>query len=154
MKKSAQKSILLVIAFIMVLTGGGITVVSYNCDSCSGQTLFVTQMHTCCVETGNGKIQSSCCSLSEQQTNHNQCQNSANVGTPPCMSSRLSIDIDGTAYRPQVSIPYVWITEFPFSFTNNILVEDNSSSKEFTYYNTPPDLHPREYLSIIRVLII
>jgi len=153
MKKFAQISLLLIVAVTVFLTGAGVTIVNYCCTSCSGQTLFMTGIHTCCDKINYAEENQSCCS--HHETICDDTNNGFEYGKDThCTASRLSIDIDASSFRPQVSIPFVWISDASFTLPAILLPDDAECTNDYIHFKTPPDISPREYLSFIRVLII
>ena len=151
MKKFAQTLILLIAAATIFLTGAGVTIVNYCCTSCSGQTLFMTEQHICCVQEHDAES-NSCCSSKEMS--HDTCEGDIYTKDTHCTASRLSIDIDAASFRPHVATPFVWISDASLTITTTILPKIVEYDDSYTLFKSPPDTHPREYLSFIRVLII
>lgn len=150
MKRFAQRITLLIAACTIFLTGMGVTVINCQCISCDKQTFFMSAQQTCCspnkTETDETK---SCCS------SHKTCHSTEKyLNDAHCSISRLSIDIDPSSFRPHLSIPYMWVSDALFLPVLNILPDEIESSNDYIHLKTPPDISPREYLSIIRVLII
>lgn len=152
MKKSAQRVILLIAAVAMFFTGAGVTIVNYCCTSCSGQTLFMTEQHICCAEEHHETEDESCCSTKE--TPRDTCKSDAYTVDNHCTATRLSIDIDASSFKPHVAIPFVWISDATFAIAASILSARTERADDYSSFKSPPDIPPREYLSLIRVLII
>ncbi|NDV94733.1 hypothetical protein D0T84_07345 [Dysgonomonas sp. 521] len=153
MKKFAQRFILLIAAATVFFTGAGVTIINYCCTSCSGQTLFMTEQHICCVQENDDIKAGSCCS--EKEMSHDACESDSNFTKDThCTASRLSIDIDASSFRPHVAIPFVWISDaFPVLSASIIPVKTEYAG-DYTSFRSPPGIPPREYLSFIRILII
>ncbi|MDR2949427.1 MAG: hypothetical protein LBV71_09480 [Prevotella sp.] len=151
-KKFAQTLILLIAAVTVFLTGAGVTIVNYCCTSCSGQTLFMTEQHICCAQGQHETESESCCSSKE--ASHDTCEGESYTKDTHCTASRLSIDIDAASFRPHVAIPFVWISDASQALPTTILPEIVEYNDGYTLFKSPPEAHPREYLSLIRVLII
>lgn len=153
--KNVQRVILVIIAATVFLTGMGVTVINFCCSSCGEQTLIMTQRHTCCSQENQAETEShkSCCAEKGSLEN----KTSANTffdDAEHCSSSRLSIDIDASSFRPQVTSPLVWLSAtlpHTLGYTVSLTLGD---TKEYTQLKTPTKIPPREYLSLIRVLII
>ncbi len=150
MKKFVQKIILLIIAATVSLTGAGVTIMNYCCTSCSGQTLFMTEQHICCSELEFAEV-AGCCTVTHQ---HNECNGLSYADATHCTTSRLSVDIDASSFRPHISIPFVWIADSYHLIPSFILSDEDQNNDECTLFKSPPEIPPRDYLSLIRVLII
>lgn len=146
MIKKIRNIILSVLAAIIFLTGTGVTVMDYCCSSCGGQTLFITT-HTChCGAVLADVHEQAYCHTADDNKNGISCSNG-------CASSRLSIDIDSSYVKPNIVIPFIWLSEFssPLSQTQN---DSIIGSFEYENFINPPPLIPRAYLSLIQILII
>ncbi|WP_108822969.1 hypothetical protein [Dysgonomonas sp. Marseille-P4361] len=154
--RNVQRVILIIIAATVFLTGMGVTVINFCCSSCGEQTLIMTQKHTCCSqERGqtDADIHKSCCAEKvsiEKKTSANTFFDDAEH----CSSSRLSIDIDASSFRPQVASPFVWLSATLPNTLGTTVSLTLGDTKEYTQLKTPTKIPPREYLSLIRVLII
>jgi len=152
MKKFAQSIIILIAAVAVFFTGTGVTIVNYCCSGCTvEQTLVMTKAHTCCSQkAGEATETPSCCST------HTQLQTGdayAFSDGSHCKASRLSADIDGSVFRPHVSNPFIWISDIqPVAQVTTVSLTE--SIDNLTQLEPPPNILPREYLSLIRVLII
>jgi len=93
----------------------------------------------------------SCCSTANSCHATDQTSYSKNKH---CSISRLSIDIDPSSFRPHVSIPFVWISDIPSVPQLNMIPYRAEDAGENAHLKIPPDIPPREYLSLISVLII
>lgn len=154
--KNLQRVILVIIAATVFLTGMGVTVFNFCCPSCSEQTLFMTEKHTCCSqkqEQPKTNGHTSCCSQ-ESTINKNSCASTTFESMDYCSSSRLSIDIDASSFRPQVSTPFVWLSETLPNTLSYALPFIDGDTKDYAQLKTPSTTPPRENLSLIRVLII
>ncbi|MBK5720712.1 hypothetical protein JGH11_07490 [Dysgonomonas sp. Marseille-P4677] len=156
MKKFGQSIIIIIVAATVFLTGAGVTVIDYCCSSCGGQTLFLTQQHICCIEDthGNDSEVMSCCSM-EKVSKEDTYDNVSYTKDPHCSASRVTVDIDASSFRPHVIIPFVWISDASYHVAlTNTLLQRTDSANGFINSKSPPEILPREYLSLIRVLII
>jgi len=152
MKKFGQTLILLIAAATVFFTGAGVTIMNYCCTTCSGQTLFMTEQHICCAQASQTEEVSGCCSVKDT-AHHDTCEASFK-SEAHCSASRLSIDIDASSFRPQVAIPFVWVSAASLAVTSNVLPEKVEYTDEYAQFESPPEIPPRDYLSLIRVLII
>lgn len=151
--KGVQRIMLLIVAATVFLTGAGVTIINYCCTSCSGQTLFITTNHICCTESQPSHEGGSCCS-SEKEVSNEMCEGLQIADLSHCTASRLSIDIDASSYRPQVSIPFVWISDAATYLQDSFTINNEQINNTFDRSKAPPEIPPRKYLSLIQVLII
>lgn len=152
--KSVQRIILLIVAVTVFFTGAGVTIINYCCTSCSGQTLFMTEKHQCCSASEHSHNGGSCCALPSEEINANACEGMAYANDTHCTTSRLSIDIDASSFRPQISIPFVWVSDAIVPVLDVFVVDSGRAGDLLACFSPPPDITPREYLSFIQVLII
>lgn len=156
MRKFAQNIILVIAAATIFLTGAGVTIINYCCTSCSGQTLIMAQQHACCVmdHEQHTNTATSCCATTGSDS-HDACETSTLSGETHCQASRLSIDIDAASFRPHVATPFIWISDNSLTLTSALLPDNTAEfADHYSLFKSPPDIPPREYLSLIRVLII
>lgn len=147
MKKFALRTVLLITSVIVFLTGTGVTIVNYCCSGCTvEQTLVVTKAHSCCSSTDDKQY--SCCNHSETQERDGCSVENGNH----CKASRISTDIDASAYRPHIASPFVWISDTPI--THLVALDQFENSDIYIKFESPPKIPPRDYLSLIRVLVI
>lgn len=151
--KGVQKIIIVIIAATVFLTGAGVTIINYCCTSCSGQTLFMTEKHVCCADSQHPHEGKSCCSP-VKDISKDTCEGLAYTDLSHCTASRMSIDIDASSYRPQISIPFIWVSDAMIYSSDRYLFNDEAITNESTHLEAPPESPPREYLSLIQVLII
>lgn len=146
MKKIGQSIFILFVSLIVFLTGAGVTVVNLCCMSCGGQTLFVVEQLGCCAtqmenaNTGDNK----CCLPEAHQDELDK----------HCSTTRLSIDTDSFSFRPQLSSPYIWISEMPDIMFSFLFPHNKENARDRYASFSPPTDSPRRYLSMISVLII
>lgn len=151
--KGVQKILIVIIAATVFLTGAGVTIINYCCTSCSGQTLFMTEKHVCCADSQHSHEGKSCCSPVKDISN-DTCEGLVYTDLSHCTASRMSIDIDASSYRPQISIPFVWISDAMTYSVDNFTIDNEVVIDSFTHFKAPPEVPPRKYLSLIQVLII
>lgn len=156
MKRFAQNFILIIAAVTVFFTGAGVTIINYCCNSCSEQTLFMTEQHTCCsLEHQKTEQESDCCSMHKDVSHDESCESDTSFTQDvSCTTSRLSIDIDASSFRPIVTVPFVWISGVSPTIPLSILTDNSVYIEGDSIFESPPDIPPREYLSLIRVLII
>lgn len=155
MKKFAKTSVLLIIAVTIFFTGIGVTVIKFCCPSCSEQTLVMAKQHTCCAQEGVDSLSDtkSCCSRGDVAQTES-CGEESYANGMHCSPSRLSIDIDASSFRPHVSNPFVWISDAQLYSIAAIQTVGIYYTEENWHFKVPPNILPREYLSLIRILII
>lgn len=154
--KNIQRVILLIVATTVFLTGMGVTVINFCCPSCSEQTLFMTKKHVCCsekAESNTVRQTKSCCS-GTATIDKGECHDSSFSKAGHCSPSRLVTDKDASSFRPQISSPFVWLSETLTNALNTTLPNTVGDAKDYTHLKIPSTIPPREYLSLIRVLII
>lgn len=157
MKKAVQITLLLLISVTTFITGTGVTIVSFCCTSCSSQTLFIAQGCSCCTP---GQDSSECgeqshCSQKQHTEIAEELSENPTISTDlHCRASRLSMDIDASSFKPQVACPIVWISDASFIYTKNELPDQSDLFDQYTHFTPPQDIPPREYLSLISILII
>lgn len=155
MKKLAYRIILLIAAVTVFFTGAGVTFVNYCCSGCTvEQTLVMTKVHSCCSQKTVAEKKPSCCSSHTQVTDQTDSGECSLSGKGHCKASRLSADIDMSVFRPHVSSPFVWISDALPVLPVNMLSGQVETTDIYTRFESPPDIPPREYLTLIRVLII
>lgn len=154
--KHIQRVILLIIATTVFLTGMGVTVIDFCCPSCSEQTLFMTKQHACCSEKTEQTTEDhtqTCCS-NTKTADLSTCQETSYSNTDHCSPSRIMTDKDASSFRPQVSSPFVWLTETLAHTLSSALPVAVNSTIDYTQLKIPSIIPPREYLALIRILII
>jgi len=153
MKKFAQKTVLLIAAIAVFMTGAGVTIVNYCCSTYSGQTLLVTQQHVCCGHGHSDKETGSCCSHQGHLLHVDEGEDGVSTD-PHCSATRLSMDIDASSFRPHLLTPFVWISDAHFIQHPCLLQHDPEHTATTYYTDSSPDIPPREYLTLLTVLII
>ena len=106
-----------------------------------------------CSSTGHSGKSMSCCSANKE-VHKEYCGAKSETDNGHCSASRLTIDIDGSTFRPHVVVPMMWISDTSLSQQITILSDIVEIADEYTLFKNPPDIPPREYLSMLRVLII
>jgi hypothetical protein len=155
MKKFVQKFILLIAAATVFFTGAGVTIINYCCTSCSGQTLIMTEKHVCCAQEQHiAEPATNCCPVQTETAQNDPCGNSVFSQDMHCTASRLSMDIDASSFRPLISVPFVWISGILPYIPVSASSDNATCADGYTTFEPPPDIPPREYLSLISILII
>lgn len=154
MKRFAHILILVTLSVTVFLTGAGVTIINYCCSSCSEQTLFVTQHHVCCLQDPSSNDEDSCCESGKETVNKSCEHEQSYEKTDHCTASRLAIDIDSASFRPHVITPFFWISDVQLIQSISLLSNKIEVFDNYTLFDRPPEIPPRQYLSMIRVLII
>lgn len=159
MKQLVTKIILVIAAVAVFFTGAGVTFIIYCCSGCdTEQTLVVTKAHTCCSKQMVSEEGHSCCASHTHYTpesNQSEAKGcSTHFDAGHCQTSRLSADIDLSVFRPQVSNPFVWISDAYPVLLSSISPDPTNDDDAYVRFESPPNIPPREYLSLMRVLII
>lgn len=149
MKQVVTKISLVFLSLIISMTGMGTTIANFCCDDCSSH--FWSKIHT---ETpaGSEKEQKySCCS----EKNDEHADNCTHQEEKECCSlERQSTTLDSYHTKPAVTIPFTWVENIPFILTVD-LTNRYELESVFGDIDEPPKItSPREYLSLIRILII
>lgn len=155
MKKITQHIVLLIAAIAVFFTGTGVTIINYCCSHCEAeQTLIMASVPDCCSQK-KVVIEQTCCSDHNSSNNHKSDSDGCNVSNKEhCKATRLSSDIDIATARQHLQIPYVWISDLYSSLPTSIVLSKIEVADKLAELESPPDIPPREYLSLIRVLII
>lgn len=129
MEVKYRNILVLSLATIMFFVGVGVTVVDLCCSGCSQEENI--------------------------SMNHPD-------GTPLCMNAhlskcceikRISIDLDHSVYHPNLLYSMAW-TMIPAFVFDHLLISDNKGLLVREEAQDPVPIPPRNYLSLIRVLII
>lgn len=158
MKKLVNRIILLIAAVAVFFTGAGVTYIVYCCLGCeTEQMLVVTKAHTCCSQKEVAQETYSCCASHIHHTHpsgHSADGCTTHFDEGYCQMFRLSTDIDLSVFRPHVSSPFVWISDAYPVLLPGFLSDQINDTDTYSQFESPPDIPPRKYLSLIRVLII
>lgn len=150
MKKIVQSVTLCMLALTIFLTGMGVTIVDYCCSSCGGQTLIMVENHKCC-DNNKNHSEKSCCSAKHE--NHKIADNVLTIKKiSHCEVSRLSIDTDATSFRPHIGTELIWINDIDIPFL--LFDTYNINIPVYVDYESPPDIPPKDYLTLHSTLII
>ncbi|MFT3993768.1 MAG: hypothetical protein QM660_05640 [Dysgonomonas sp.] len=157
MKSRIYHIAILITAIAVFFTGTGVTVMNYCCSGCVSEFLsFNTQSCTCSAQhESETHMGGTCCSVSmeHEDMQHSDCNENIVATSNHCSSSRLSIDLDASMFRPHVATPFVWLSTLGDN-TSYLLPRIIEYADAEDYVDDPPTMQPRSYLSLIRVLII
>lgn len=154
MKQPIQKILTLCFAALIFFVGAGFTVVDFCCSGCIEEQFF-TQSHagSCCQSADNQTKNDShhCATDGVKHTEHSKCTNPHEGEC--CVSERVSFDLDNRISK--IDLNNSFVSTFVhcycccFCHTEDI----TESFPGYNYLDTEP-IPPRDYLSLIRVLII
>lgn len=143
--KRLLRIITLSLALITFMTSSGATLFNFCCDGCYGQFTAKNEMNC---EHGD-ETQHACC---DKESDDEDCHMKHTPKDECCYFKRHSIDIDSARLNLQLSVPFIWVSNNPitelYSFVSDTVEE------VYKYFTPPPNLSPRTYLALIRVLII
>lgn len=153
MKQPIQKILTLCFAALIFFVGAGFTVVDFCCSGCIEEQFF-TQSHggSCCESAKNeAKTDSHCATDGVKHTEHSKCTNPHEGEC--CVSERVSFDLDNRISKIELNNSFVsaFVHCYCCCFCHTEDITESFSG--YNYLNTEP-IPPRDYLSLIRVLII
>lgn len=155
-RKTINNLLLLVLSGIVFLTGAGITIVDYCCSECRMKMFSMNSIECCSMDNHiTQKLESTCCKLNKDLTETSCKKYIEDFSSEQCCStSRISVDIDSSIFRPQINIPFIWISDYIYKNQFPLKCEGNYTRifESNTDILKPPP--PRHYLSFIQVLII
>lgn len=151
MKRKYRNILVLFLAAIVFFVGAGVTVVDLCCSKCVGQVMSMNIHMDDCMKAEMKTESPSCCS----QENHSEDASLCVSGhtNKCCEAKRVSIDINHTVSQTSLLHLMVWTLVRSF-ICNSLLVSDNNESLLVAESRDPIPIPPRNYLSLIRVLII
>ena len=153
MKKRYSNILICFLATIIFCVGTGVTVVDLCCADCIRSFLSIEDAKDEADCHGISIMSESCCSTESSSTEIADCTDQ-HQDNECCTIERISADIDHAFFKPIISNPLVWSVAL---FNNEIFDLDSSESLTHTTedtYRPPIPIPPREYLSLIRILII
>lgn len=159
MKQFVTRVILVIAAAAVFLTGAGVTYMIYCCSGCKTESaLTVTEVQACCSQKAVVGASHSCCTShcdntsTSNQTDVDEC--AIHVDEVYCQISHLSADIDLSVFRTQMSNPFIWVSNTYPVLLFRVLSDQANDIGTYALSESPPNIPPREYLSLIRVLVI
>lgn len=156
MKQRIRNIFILLIASLVFFVGAGVTIVNLCCVNCIPM-VFSPKEHTdhCAslAELDSHKEMKSCCNDDSMPKDNKSCTNHHDeneCGT----TERISVDISNTTFKPVIADPLVWcVMTLHTDLLSSIITQDLDS--DINNEGRPPiPIPPRDYLSLIRVLII
>lgn len=155
MKVKYHKILVLFLAAIVFFVGAGVTVVDLCCSGCIDKVISM-QLHATDCSMTEMKVESpSCCSEEAHIMDHSE-DNSLCISEHTgkcCEAKRVSIDLDRSVYQPNLLHSMVW-TVIPAFISNVFFISDNDEPLLAGEARDPIPIPPRNYLTLIRVLII
>lgn len=157
MKQLLRRIILFIAAISVFTTGMGVNLVQYCCSNCKSEA-NIFQQHSCADIVAENDLdveeESFCCGKKATQSKALSCvQDEIAEKCMKCSVTRLSIDLDSSISKPNVSVQAVWLSTLPVSVTT-LLQDKKEDLLQFLTNSDPPKISPREYLALIRILII
>lgn len=155
MKVKYHNILVLFLATIVFFVGAGVTVVDLCCSGCIDKVMSM-QLHASDCSMAEMKTESpSCCSEENHSIDHSEAisPQTSSHADKCCEAKRISMDLDRSVYQPKLLHLMVW-TMVPHFISNVLLVSDNNEPLIVGEARDPIPIPPRNYLSLIRVLII
>lgn len=154
MKVKYHKILILFLAAIVFFVGAGVTVVDLCCSGCIDKVMSMQLHQADCSMTEMKTASPSCCSEEGHIMDHSDDTSCISGHTGKCCEAkRVSMDLDRSVYQPNLLHAMVW-TLVPAFISNVLLVSDNNEPLLAGEARDPMPLPPRNYLTLIRVLII
>lgn len=153
MKQKINHILLLFLATAIFFVGAGVTIVDLCCSACPDNLISLAEPKDACiqhlVEVQN--VEDCCAGQSHKMSGDCNTQDHRK-GEQCCKKERVSIDLDNTIHKHKLSTSLVW-TVVSLFYNNSLLLSTGES------YICPDvvdevSIPPRDYLSLIRILII
>lgn len=151
MEMKYRNILVLFLAAIVFFVGAGVTVVDLCCSRCIDQVMSMNIHKDDCLKTEMKAQVPSCCSQSDHSEDASLCVSGHTDKC--CEAKRVSIDINYTVKQANLLHSMVW-TLVPSFISNFLLIADNNEHLLVAESRDPIPIPPRNYLSLIRVLII
>lgn len=151
MKQKANHIVILFMAVAIFFVGAGVTIVELCCSGCADNLISMTESATDCIKQGKAEIQDDCC-MAEVQNADAACDTHHAEKEDCCKRERVSIDLDNTIYKHSLSSSFVWA--FVSLFHSNSLPISTGERYVDPNVTDQVTIPPRDYLSLIRILII
>lgn len=155
MKQILQNILVVCLAVLVFFTGAGVTVVNLCCPDCFNNLISINNVNRECRHAPvTYEEQHSCCSSAEHSVEQENifCFEKSDNGC--CEIERISIDIENRVYKPvqdNISSLYSAFLLFASYIQTTVVTE---SISEYNCYKDVIPILPRDYLSLIGVLII
>lgn len=151
MEMKYRNILVLFLAAIVFFVGAGVTVVDLCCSRCIEQVMSLSVHKGDCMKTEMKAEVPSCCSQNSHSEDGSLCVSEHTDKC--CEAKRVSIDINYTVKQANLLHSMVW-TLVPSFISNFLLIADNNEPLLIAEARDPIPIPPRNYLSLIRVLII
>ncbi|MDH6354801.1 hypothetical protein M2132_001132 [Dysgonomonas sp. PH5-45] len=152
MKHFVNKIAVFLLAFLIFFVGTGVTVIDLCCQNCIEHTLSLSDV-SCCSQTQHSHSDATAAGHNHDSYQHEDICSSPHEGEC-CVPERISFDIDHFFSKPQIVAPFVWIANNLFENVTPVLNEAPTDNVPILRDKIPIIVHPRVYLSMIRILII
>lgn len=158
MKQRLNKIVLIMLASIVFFVGAGVTVFDFCCSGCINDFISLEDSSNstmlCYESAPPSKESDSCCMEMQASDDTSACNaDSEQKSDKHCSVERISTDIEHShIHTQQLTVPFVWFV-LAYKSAETKLANISSDKAEENYKLLIPKL-PREYLSLIRVLII
>lgn len=155
MIQKVKNILILFTAVLVFFVGTGVTIIDLCCVNCVTNVINMKSRSSHCDIDADANTMSenhSCCSSSTSPEDVLPCTNQYDHDC--CMAQRIDVDIEHKFFKPSISSPLLWCG---ISLCTDIFclhsfsLSDNESDKN---YRIPTPIPPRDYLSLIRILII
>ncbi|WP_110309329.1 hypothetical protein [Dysgonomonas alginatilytica] len=143
--------LVLFLAAIVFFVGAGVTVVDLCCSGCIDKVMSMQLHAEACSMTEMKSESPSCCSQEDHSEDVSLCVSSH--AEKCCEAKRVSMDLDRSVYQPNLLQSMVWTMVSAF-ISGYLPASDNNESLVVGEARDPVPIPPRNYLSMIRVLII
>lgn len=152
MNKKVNHIVILFLAAIIFFVGAGVTIVNLCCSKCTDNLLTMSESAGDCMKHSDMMKMSGDCCAEKAHTENTSCDTHHADKSDCCKKERLSIDLNNTIYKHSLSDAMVWVI---VALSNNsslfLSTCDNYVQPDVVEQITIP---PRDYLSLIRILII
>ena len=151
MKQKVNNILITFLATIVFFVGTGVNVFNLCCANCADN--LVSHVNGLCNEADFSSMQTmTCCNEQETSTDADNCASHHQKNDQHCSVERVSKDIQNTQVNTPIIAPFVW--SLLLSGTTVADLADANLNTFEQSYKTPIPIPPREYLSLIRILII
>lgn len=141
-------------AVAIFFVGAGVTIVDLCCSSCADSFMSMSEPVDNCMQqpSDTSKVTDDCCSTNSHTTEAAGCDKHHSEKEDCCKKERVSIDLDNTIYKHNLSNALVWVVVSLFH-TNSLFL---TTGEQYLQPDVVDQITipPRDYLSLIRILII
>lgn len=156
MKRKVNNIFIVLIASLVFFVGAGVTIVNLCCGNCISKILSPKEHVSHCPSmadlTSHEKMKNCCSKDAAKTTTDKSCEDKhadEECGT----SERVSVDLSDTTFKPSIA-PLVWCVITLHTDLLNYITEPHLNIGVDNDRRAPIPIPPRDYLSLIRVLII